>query len=176
MSSDKPMIKRMTQKIQIFYKKDSNSVNEFWMQFPSEYLALFSQRYKSAIWDDHQKAITIVGGDKVLYKQIFDWINASADQESAADVPQVNTLYFVEPKTTDMSSSTSPRNKSSNPTLPLSFVPKTSRSRLVILRTPSSRRPYSSYLARSSWTGTKSTTILTTSKATPRPMRRCEKS
>ena len=85
-------VRKLAAKVQIFYKKDSRSVNEPFRTLPAEYLANFSDRYRSAIWDDKEKLITLVGGDKAIYEQIFDWIMESANQDtvSAAQVPEVS--------------------------------------------------------------------------------------
>jgi hypothetical protein len=81
--------------VQVFYKKDARSVNEVFRTLPAEYLANFSDRWRSAIWDEKQKLITITGGDKAEYEKIFDWIMESAGQDTvgAAPVPEVR-LHF----------------------------------------------------------------------------------
>ena len=83
--------------MQIFYKKDNRSINDLFMTFPAEYLAIFSDRYRSEIWDNGAKSITIIGGDKAVYKEIFDWMLDSIHQDmpTAAPVPEVSLLFYM---------------------------------------------------------------------------------
>ncbi|RMD43692.1 hypothetical protein DV735_g1400, partial [Chaetothyriales sp. CBS 134920] len=80
-------VAKLKKVVQVFYKKDAGSVNELWRSFPAEYLAIVSDTYRSAIWDDNIKSITIVGGDKASYQQIFDWILESVKQDPAGPAP-----------------------------------------------------------------------------------------
>ncbi|RMZ80344.1 hypothetical protein DV738_g2914, partial [Chaetothyriales sp. CBS 135597] len=80
-------VAKLKKVVQVFYKKDAGSVNELWRSFPAEYLAIVSDTYRSAIWDDNIKSITIVGGDKASYQQIFDWIMDSVKQDPAGPAP-----------------------------------------------------------------------------------------
>ena len=95
-SSEDKDIKKLSKKVQIFYKKDLRSANDPFMTFPSEYLAIFSDRYRSAIWDKNLKSITLIGGDKAVYREIFDWMLDSVNQDTpaAAPVPEVSQQLF----------------------------------------------------------------------------------